>query len=334
MKTTVLLINLGTPNSPKVSSVRKYLSEFLNDSRVIDLPWLFRKMLVNLIIVPFRSFKSARLYKEVWTKEGSPLLTNTNKLSKALKNELSNNYHVEMAMRYGKPSLSSALKRIKENETQRIILLPLFPQYASSTTASILEKSLKIMSKWQLIPDIKTLHHFHDHPGFIEAFSQRIATYKPQNYDHIIVSFHGLPLNQVNAAHGDQDCETMSCSSEINDNNYFCYRASCYETSRLLAEKLNLQEDEYTVCFQSRFSKNWTRPFTDEVVFEQIEKGNKRLLILSPSFVTDCLETLHELGQELKKGFEQKGGEELTLVNSLNDDTIWVQNLAKMIEKI
>ncbi len=334
MKTTVLLINLGTPDSPKTGDVRKYLREFLNDSRVIDLPWLGRKLLLNLVILPFRSPKSAALYKELWTIDGSPLLINTKTFSKGLQKELGDTYSVEMGMRYGKPALSGALEKIKQKQSERIILVPLYPQYASSTTGSSLQKAIKIISKWKQIPDVKIIHHFHNHPGFIEAFIHRIKQYKPQNYDHIIMSYHGLPLKHINDTHAGNDCEAMGCLDKRDDKNNYCYLASCYETSRLLAEKLNLKYQDYTVCFQSRLSKNWTKPFTDEVVREQAKKGKKRLLVISPAFVTDCLETIHELGRELNEDFIMNGGEQLTLVESLNGLPQWVEAMAGMLKRV
>jgi len=333
MKTAVLLINLGTPDSPNTGDVRKYLSEFLNDSRVIDLPWMGRKLLVNLIIVPFRSPKSAALYKEVWTPVGSPLLINTKKFRDALQTRLGESYIVEMGMRYGNPAMNDALERIKQMQPERVILLPLYPQYASSTTGSALQKAIKIISNWKQIPDVKTIHHFHNHPGFIEAFVQRIKQYKHQNYDHIIMSYHGLPLSQVNEAHVGTDCKALGCTEKRDDENNYCYLASCYETSRLLAEKLKIQKQDYTVCFQSRLSKNWTKPFTDEVMVELAKTGKNRLLVISPAFVTDCLETLHELGQELKNDFEQSVGGQLTLVRSLNNLPLWVDVMAGIINE-
>lgn len=334
MKTTVLLINLGTPDSPKTGDVRKYLTEFLNDNRVIDMPWLARKLLVNLIIVPFRSPKSAKLYKEVWTPQGSPLLINTQKFSDALQKKVGKDYTIEMGMRYGNPSLKDALQRIKQQQPKRIILVPLYPQYASSTTESSLEKVKSIISKWKQIPEVKIIHHFHDNSAFIDAFAQRIKQYKPQNYDHIIMSYHGLPVKHVNDMHAGNNCISMNCTSKRDENNKHCYLASCYETSRLLAEKLNLQEQDYSTCFQSRFSKNWIKPFTDKVVLDKIAEGKKRLLVISPAFVADCLETLHELGKELKNDFEFKGGEQLTLVESLNDMPLWVDAMAGMIREL
>ncbi|MCF6342294.1 MAG: ferrochelatase [Bacteroidales bacterium] len=326
----VLLINLGTPDSPKTGDVRKYLTSFLNDPRVIDLPWLARKLLVNLVIVPFRSRKSAALYRSVWTAEGSPLLIHTKRLRDALQVKLGKVFAVEMAMRYGNPSLKAILGKIKVQQPERIILVPLYPQYASSTTGSTLERVLKIIGRWKQIPEVKMIHHFHDHEGFIKSFSQRINTYNPKNYDHVIMSFHGLPNRQVNASHQGIDCAAMGCSEKRQEGNRYCYRASCYETASLLADSLQLKKDEYTVCFQSRFSKNWTTPFTDEVVKELAKTNKKRLLVVSPSFVTDCLETIHELGTELREDFEKNGGAQLTLVESLNDFDPWVDALASM----
>lgn len=332
MKTNILLINLGTPDSPKTGDVRKYLREFLNDPHVITLPWLIRKLLVNLIIVPFRAPRSAKLYKELWTPNGSPLLINTENFRRALQKKLGDDYPIELGMRYGKPSILKSLNRISQNHPQKLILVPLYPQYASSTTSSSLQKVMGIINKWEQKPHIQTIHHFHDHPGFIRAFAERIKTYQLANYDHIIMSYHGLPLSHLKAAHSQGDCETMRCASRRNSHNQECYLASCFETSRLLADQLQLKEQDYTVCFQSRFSKNWTSPFTDEVVEEWAQKGQKKLLVISPAFVADCLETLHELGQDLKNDFEQNGGAKLTLVESLNDMPLWVEAMAEMIQ--
>ncbi|TSA38177.1 MAG: ferrochelatase [Porphyromonadaceae bacterium] len=315
MKTVVLLMNLGSPDSPNPVDVRKYLSEFLNDSRVINLPWLFRKLLVNLIIVPVRSFKSARLYRSIWTPQGSPLVINTQYLSEGLQNKLGEEYVVEMAMRYGNPGLKNKLVQLEKQRPDRIILVPLYPQYSSATTGSTLELAMRYIGKWKYIPSLQMIHHFHDHPAYIKAFAFRIHSCHPQGYDHIIMSYHGLPLSHIHDAQGSS----------------FCYQASCFETSKLLARELNLKEEDYTVSFQSRLNGDWTKPFTDEAVRDLAKKGKKRILVVSPSFTSDCLETLHELGKELKKEFEENGGEQLTLVESLNDLPIWVDGLAKMI---
>lgn len=331
MKTSVLLINLGTPDSPKTADVRKYLREFLNDRRVINIPWLWRKLLVNLVIVPFRSIKSAKLYSRIWTTEGSPLLTFTKKLRDALRVELNDTYEVEMAMRYGNPSLNTLLKQLEKQHPERIILIPLYPQYASSTSGSTLEMAFKLIGKWKNIPEVKFVHHFHDYPGFINAYTQRINQYNPKSFDHIIMSYHGLPLSHIHDAHVGNDCEVLGCSYKRDDYNNYCYLASCYETSRLLAESLNLTKEKYTVSFQSRLSKNWTKPFTDEVIKDLVTNGKKRILVISPSFVTDCLETVYELGEELKDEFEKNGGDQFTLVESLNELDFWVHTISKMV---
>lgn len=334
MKTAVLLINLGTPQSPKTKDVRRYLREFLNDPRVIDLPWLARKLLVNLIIVPFRSPKSAALYKELWTPAGSPLWINTKRLADAVQKELPDSFEIEWAMRYGTPALKDRLDALEQMQVERLILVPLYPQYASSTTGSTLQMANQIISKWKQIPQLSVLHHFHDHPAFIAAFSSRIAKYKPQAYDHIVLSYHGLPTNQVTESHGGKDCEAMGCATQRNEQNSYCYLASCYETSRLLALKMGWKPEDYTVCFQSRLSKNWITPFTDDCVKQLAAEGKKKLLVISPAFVGDCLETIHELGSELKKDFEKNSGGQLTLVESLNDQPQWVEALAGMIRKM
>lgn len=315
MKTVVLLMNLGSPDSPNPEDVRKYLSEFLHDSRVIDLPWLFRKLLVKLIIVPFRSFKSARLYRNIWTPQGSPLVINTQKLSVALQNKLGEEYRVEMAMRYGNPGLKDQLVQLEKQHPERIILVPLYPQYSSATTGSTLEMAMNSISKWKYLPAVQMIHHFHDHPAYIKAFAFRIQSCKPEGYDHIIMSYHGLPLSHINDARDSS----------------FAYDKACFETSGLLARELNFKKEDYTVSFQSRLNGEWTKPFTDEVVRDLAKKGKKRILVVSPSFTSDCLETLHELGNELKRKFGEDGGEQLTLVESLNDLPVWVDGLAKMI---
>jgi len=333
MKTSLLLINLGTPDSPKTADIRKFLREFLNDKHVIDLPWVGRKLLLNLIILPFRSPKTAALYKKIWTTSGSPLLFNTKIVRDSLRKKLADNYLVEMAMRYGEPSLKNILKQLKKQQVERIIIFPLYPQYASSTSGSIFEMVLKDIAKWKQVPELRMIHHFHDNPGFIEAFVYRIKQYNPENYDHVIMSYHGLPLNQVYETHEDSNCEAIGCSDKRVAKNFYCYLASCYETSRLIAKKLNLPKQNYTVSFQSRLNKNWTAPFTDEIVKKQSILGNKRLLVISPAFITDCLETIYELGEELKADFEKTDGNQLTLVESLNDLPLWIKTMAKMIKE-
>jgi len=280
MKTVVLIINMGTPDSPKTKDVGRYLREFLNDYRVMNIPWVFRKLLVNLIIVPFRANKSAKKYQSIWTAEGSPLMVNSKKLSIALSKNLPDQFRVESVMRYGNPGLEESLQQLERVKPEQIVLLPLFPQYASSTTGSTLETALRLISGWKYIPDVKMIHHFHNHSGFIDAFTQRILMYEPQSYDHILMSYHGLPMNHILDSHPEADCNMAGCRVQRNNRNFHCYLASCFETSRLLAANLGLTREDYSVSFQSRMMGNWTGPFTDEVARNLVKKGKMRVLVV------------------------------------------------------
>lgn len=331
-KTAVLLLNVGTPDSPDTFKVRKYLSEFLNDKRVIDIPWLLRKLLVNFIIVPFRASRSAKLYQKLWTENGSPLLFHGVSLQKKLQQKLGEEYIVEFATNYGRPNINEVVKKVLKQNVNRIIAFPLFPQYASSTTGSAIEKLLKLLSSKYNIPAITTIVQYYDNPLYLEAMVSLISNYDYQSFDHIIISYHGLPLNQVNKSHYGKACEHYNCIIAVTEQNQYCYHASCYATSRLLAEKLNLDESRYTVCFQSRITKNWLSPFTDEVITTLAKEGKKRLLVICPSFTADNLETTIEIGHEYKNLFLQNGGTKLTLVESLNDSELWVDAIGEMVK--
>lgn len=336
-KTGVLLIQLGTPDSPKVSDVRSYLSQFLNDPRVIDIPWLLRKILVNGVIVPFRAPKSAKVYKELWDlSEGqSPLLTHSQKLKELLQDEFQHqNITFELAMRYKNPSLETVLERMRLANYDRIIILPLFPQYASASSGSAIEKAMQIISKWWVIPEIKVISQFYDNSGYIESIVDNAKQFDLATYDHILFSYHGLPERQVDKVYEGTDlCQDQPCETTINEQNKFCYKATCYATTRLIAAGLGLSEDQYTVCFQSRLDKKWLTPFSDKVVEEWGKKGAKKLLVFSPAFVADCLETLIEIGDEYQEIFESFGGEKVQLVPSSNSHPAFVQGLKQIIEK-
>lgn len=336
-KTGVLLIQLGTPDSPRVSDVRSYLSEFLNDPRVIDLPYLIRKILVNGIIVPFRAPKSAKIYKELWELgEGeSPLLTHTLALQALLqKNFEGEHVTIEMAMRYKNPSLDSVLEKMRLANYDCIVLLPLFPQYASASTGSAIEKAMDIIRKWWVIPEIKIISQFYDNPGYIHSIVDNAKKFQLSDYDHILFSYHGLPERQVDKVYEGTDlCEDQPCEVEVNEKNKFCYKATSYATTRLIAKELGLTEKDYTVCFQSRLDKKWLTPFSDKVVEEWAEKGAKKLLVFSPAFVADCLETLIEIGDEYQEIFEEKGGEKVQLVPSSNTHPAFVEGLTQLIRE-
>ncbi len=337
-KTGLLLLQLGTPDSPKTNDVRRYLREFLNDPRVIDIPWLPRKILVNGIIVPFRAPKSAKIYQELWNMSNgiSPLMTHTEKVKELLQERFKNdNVTVEMAMRYQNPSMDSVLAKMKSANYDEIIILPLFPQYASASTGSAVEKAMNIIRKWWVIPDIKVISQFYDNEGYLDSIVENTKAFDLKSYDHILFSYHGLPERQVDKVYESETdlCGDQPCETEVNDKNKFCYKATCYATTRLLAAKLGLKEEDYTVCFQSRLDKKWLEPFSDKVVEEWGKKGAKRLLAFSPAFVADCLETLVEIGGEYQEIFEEHGGEKVQLVPSSNSHPRFVDGLEELVRQ-
>ena len=337
MKTGVLLIQLGTPDSPSTGDVRRYLSEFLNDRRVIDIPWLPRKLLVNGIIVPFRAPKSAKIYKELWGHGNgiSPLKTHTENVTKLVQERFNaSEVKIEMAMRYQNPSMDSVLERMHKANYDQIIILPLFPQYASASSGSAIEKAMNIIQKWWVIPEVKIVNQFWDDEGYIDSIIERTKSFDLKEYDHDLFSFHGLPERQVDKVYEGTDlCADQPCESEINEENKFCYKATSFATARLIAERLGLKETDYTVCFQSRLDKKWLTPFSDKVVEEWGKKGAKKLLVFSPAFVADCLETIIEIGEEYQEIFVENGGEKIQLVPSSNDHPRFIDCLADMIEK-
>ena len=336
MKTTgVLLVQLGTPDSPKVKDVRKYLKEFLNDPRVIDIPYLLRKLLVNLVIVPFRAPKSAKIYKELWELSGnkSPLLEHTNNLTNKLNKAFEGSeVEVHMAMRYQNPSIQSVLNTMRLKNYDHIIVLPLFPQYASASSGSAIEEVLRIIKSWWVIPKLTFVSQFWDNSGYIDSLVNNAKKFNLQDFDHILFSYHGLPERQVDKVYeGKALCTDQPCETELNEQNKFCYKATSYATTRLIAQRLNLKESDYTVCFQSRLDKKWLRPFSDEIIQELGNKGLKKILVFSPAFVADCLETVIEIGTEYQEIFESVGGLKIQLVPSCNSEDVFVKGMEQLI---
>ncbi len=330
----ILLINLGTPAGPSIPAVRKYLREFLSDPRVIDINPLARWLLVNLIIAPFRSPKSAAAYKKIWTYQGSPILRWTQVLREAVARKLGGGFVVEMGMRYGKPSIEEALARLQENNLEEIRVLPLYPQYASSTTESSVAKVFKIAKKLKTLAPLQILSPFFDHPGFVQSFAEigrsLLEKFKP---DHILFSFHGLPERQILKADvGKNHClKSPHCCDEIIPANGLCYRAHCFQSARAIAAALELNSEEYSIAFQSRLGRTpWIKPYTDLVLQELVKSGKKRIAVFCPSFVADCLETLEEVGIRYRELVEKLGGE-LLLIPSLNDSPQWVETVCQML---
>lgn len=335
-KTGVLLVNLGTPDSPETGDVRKYLREFLLDKRVIDIPAVPRWMLINFIIAPFRAPKSAKVYKELWEERGSPLKFYGEDLKVLLQRKLGNKYTVSFGMRYQSPSISSALEELKAQAVTSIIVIPMFPQYASASTGSVIEEVMDLVKEWQVIPSLEFISNFIEEELFIKAFAEIARKYMEETeFDHFIFSYHGLPERQIKKASVDNYCQLNDkCCSVYHKKNYYCYRAQCYQTSRLLAKALNIPEEKYSVAFQSRLGKDpWVQPYTDLIIPELPKQGKTKVLAFSPSFVADCLETVIEVGSEFKEIFEKAGGQHWQLVESLNVHPLWVECLANMIRK-
>lgn len=333
-KKAILLLQLGTPDSPKKSDVRKYLTQFLNDPRVIDIPWLPRTLLVNGLIVPFRAGNSTKLYKEIWDdKTGSPLMMHSVKLAEKLQKAVGSDYKVELAMRYQKPSMEEVLERMRKEGYHQITVFPLYPQYASSSTGTALQRFMEIVSKWWVIPEIKIISQYFDNDDYLNCVANRGKQHDLNKYDHIIFSYHGLPERQVDKVYTDGNlCKDHNCETELTEENYYCYKAGCYQTTKALVEKLNIPEGKYTISFQSRLDDKWLKPYSDKVVEDLARKGAKNVLVFSPAFTADCLETLYEIGTEYQEIFHKHGGEKIQLVESLNSGDDWVETIKKMIK--
>lgn len=332
-KKGVLLVNLGTPDDPSTSSVRRYLREFLMDGRVIDIPYLNRWMLINLIIAPIRGPKSAKEYQRLWDERGSPLKYYGEDLTQLVQESVGDKYHVELAMRYQNPSVESALDRLKKKGVNSILVIPLFPQYASASTGSVIEEVNRVVGQWQVIPELNYVNNFFDHDLFLKTIEERASVFmKEKSYDHFVFSYHGLPERQILKAEI-KTCKLGECCHNYGDHNKYCYRSQCFETSKLLAKRLNIPQEKYTVSFQSRLGKTpWIKPYTDHLIDELAADGIKNVLVFSPAFISDCLETTLEVGETYKEQFIEAGGDSWDLVESLNTHPTWVQCLTAMIQ--
>lgn len=324
----LLLIQLGTPESLHVRDVRRYLRVFLSDKRVLDLPAWVRYALLNFIILPFRSKRSAEAYQQIWTEQGSPLRTLSTRLKNKLQKSLETTHTVVLGMRYGEPSLKQAMKDLAHCDS--ITVLPLYPQYASSSTGSSLEEVLTYFSTQTVIPSLHIIRDFYAHPAFIQAQAKQIQPHLNNN-DYCLFSYHGLPVRHIEKSGCKAVCLTPCPKPK--DSNTGCYRAQCYETTRQLVSTLGLNQDQYCTAFQSRLGKTpWIKPYTDEVLEQLANQGIKRLLVACPAFVTDCLETLEEIGMQAKEQWLALGGEAFTLVPCLNDEDHWVQAILEIIK--
>lgn len=326
----IILMNLGSPDSTEVKDVYRYLMEFLMDGRVIDYNYLARLLLVGGIIVPFRAAKSAAAYRSVWTKEGSPLIVITQQLQEAVQAKLEE--PVEIAMRYGNPSVGAAydnlLKRLPGLE--EVIAIPLYPHYAMSSYETAVEHAKAVHKKGKYPFSLSFIRPFYNESHYIQALAESISPYLQQDYDHILFSYHGVPGRHIRKSDitGNHCLQTPTCCQTASPAHAFCYRHQCFTTTRLITEKLSIPENKYSISFQSRLGKGWLEPFTDIRLAELPKEGKKKLLVLCPAFVSDCLETLEEIAVEGKETFLHAGGESFTFIPCMNTSTAWVDTIS------
>lgn len=335
--TGLLLCNLGTPSDPSPASVRRYLRQFLADPRVLDINPVGRWALLNLVILPLRPRKSAAAYKKIWTERGSPLLWNSEDLALAVRARLGSSWVVELAMRYQQPSIASALEKLRAAGADRVVVFPLYPQYAASSTGSTVEEVFRVAAPAWVPPTLTFVEPFYDEPGFIDAFAAQGETIlRSENPDHVLMSFHGLPERHMRKtdATGRHCLAASDCCERIVPANRHCYRAQCFATARALAARLALPAGRWSVSFQLRLGRTpWIHPYTDRVILELAARGKKRLVVFSPAFVADCLETLEEIGMRARRDFIAAGGERLILVPSLNASPAWADAVVRLVRR-
>ena len=339
-QTGVLLINLGTPDAPTPEAVGRYLREFLMDGFVIDVPKPLRWFLVNVMIVPRRKTQSAKAYQKVQLPEGSPLLVYTRGFAEKVAAQLAQHgdrYVVEFAMRYGNPSIKNALQRLSARDVARIIVLPLYPQYAESSFETAVVETKKRAAEMGLADRLVFFPPFYNRPEFINAYADHVAeTVRAEAIDHFVFSFHSLPVRHLKRLDtSGRHCAIKSdCCREISAVNRNCYRAQCMFTARAMAEQLGLNKDAYSVSFQSRLGRaEWIGPQTEDLLRALAAKGVKRVAVACPSFVADCLETVEEIAMRARDAFIDAGGEELRLIPSLNSDPAWVEAVTNWIRE-
>lgn len=335
MSKGVLLVNLGSPDSTDPKDVKKYLDEFLMDERVIDVPYWARILLVRGIILNTRPKKSAEAYEKIWWEEGSPLIVLSERLQSKIDDLTS--VPIALAMRYGKPSIKSGLQELEDKGVDEVLLFPLYPQFAMATTETILVLAEELRRKYFPQMQFTSVPAFYNHPDYIRVLSNSIAeSLEGVEYDHLLFSYHGVPKRHIRKSDitkshckmDDKCCQTPSAAHQ------FCYRHQCYETTRLVAEYLGLEKNKYSVSFQSRLGFDpWLQPYTDRTIERLGLEGTKKLAVVTPAFVSDCLETLEEIAMEGKEIFEEVGGEEFTVIPCLNDRDEWVKVLARWVDE-
>ncbi|NCX95998.1 MAG: ferrochelatase [Chitinophagia bacterium] len=332
----VVLMNLGSPASTEVADVKKYLDEFLMDPRVIDKPLLLRTLLVKGIITPFRAKNSAEAYRSIWTKEGSPLVHITRQAAKAL-SEISP-YSIYVAMRYGSPDMQSAFDAIKEKqkEVEHVVLLPLYPHYAMSSYETAVEHAKAIHAKGKYGYSISFVPPFYNHPTYINALANSIIEYKNKYNCHLLFSYHSIPVRHVEKTDvtGEHCFKNANCCTVPSAAHNTCYRHQCFETTRLVAEKLGLGEKEYSIAFQSKLGREaWLTPATTKRMEEMPQYGIKKVMVVCPSFVSDCLETLEEIAIREMENFKDAGGEDYVFIPCMNTQPMWINAMQELVNE-
>jgi ferrochelatase len=335
--TGVLLVNLGTPDRPETGPVRRYLREFLGDPRVLTLPAPLRWLLLNLVILPIRPRRTAAAYRKIWLPEGSPLRVHSEALTQRVREALGEDFRVELAMRYGEPSIARGLDALACAGTDRLIVLPLFPQYASAVTASVASEVFRCLERTHDMPPLEILGAFYDEPDFARAWASiTIPELAAFGADHVLFSYHGLPEDQIRASDptGSHCLAQPDCCERPGPVLRRCYRAQCFATTRALVGALGLDPTRTTTTFQSRLGPTaWIQPFTDVELGHLASKGVRRLAVFCPSFVADCLETLEEVGIRLREQWQDVGGEDLWLAPCPNGDPRFAEAVAGWIRR-
>lgn len=329
----ILLVNLGSPKSTRVEDVKEYLDEFLMDEKVIDYRWFFRSLLVQGIILRTRPAKSAEAYKTVWTDEGSPLIVITRQIQQKLQKLV--DIPVEIGMRYAEPSIESGIRSLTEKGVKEIVLFPLYPQYAMSTTETVVDKAEEVRKKHFPNVRISYVQPFYNRDIYIDCLAESIREKLPENYDALQFSYHGVPERHIYKTDPTNTCNLNDCCSRAeNPSHQFCYRHQCYKTTELVTEKLNIPREKTVVSFQSRLGKDkWMEPYTDETLEALPKKGVKNLAIVCPAFVSDCLETLEEISVEGRDEFLHAGGENFHYIPCLNDEDRWIEVVKTLCEE-
>jgi ferrochelatase len=333
----ILLMNLGSPDSTEVKDVRRYLNEFLMDERVIDYPYLLRLLLVKGIITRFRAPKSAEAYSTIWTKEGSPLIVLTKQLRDAVDNKV--DMPVEIAMRYGNPTVKYALDRLLEQHPHldEVIAVPLYPHYAMSSYETAVESAKDTHKKNKYPFKLSFIKPYYNEDHYITAMAENMRPYLEKDYDHILFSYHGIPESHLKKSDPTKNhcLKTADCCSVDSTAHATCYRHQCFVTTELIAAKLGLKKEKYSISFQSRLAgEQWLTPYTDYRLRDMPKEGVKKLLVLCPAFVSDCLETLEEIAERGKETFMEAGGEEYSMIPCMNVHPLWVQAIANYVEGV